>query len=125
MSRAPTSCTFFWWQDGQNQRPLQENASRYSCVQWSHRTRATPRARSPQSRNVVHGLRDEWAQEPVTGLIVLLIAGETRSDVPGQALPERRGLRLAGTIDLLHHAAQCREEGVSSNGTPQKKVWRK
>jgi hypothetical protein len=99
---------------------LQENASRYSCVQWSHRTRATPRARSPQSRNVVHDLRDDGAQEPVTGLRVLLIAGETRSEVPGQALPERRDLRRAGTIDVLHHAAQCREEGVSSHGHPKR-----
>ena len=76
-------------------------------------------------QELVNDLRDDWAQEPVTGLIVLLIAGEKRIEVPGQALPERRGLRLAGTIDLLHHAAQCIEEGVSSNGIPKKKVWRK
>ena len=30
---APKSWTFFWWQDGQNQRPLHENAKRYSCLQ--------------------------------------------------------------------------------------------
>ena len=42
--------------------------------------------------------------------------------MPGEALPEGRGLGLAGTIDLIHHAAQCRKEGVSSNGTPPKKV---
>jgi hypothetical protein len=55
---------------------------------------------------------------------VLLRAGETRSEVPGQELPERRALPRADTRDVLHHAAQCREEGVSSHGTPQKNVWR-
>ena len=33
VSNAPKSWTFFWWQDGQNQRPLQEKASKYSCWQ--------------------------------------------------------------------------------------------
>ena len=33
VSNAPKSWTFFWWHDGQNQRPLHENASRYSCLQ--------------------------------------------------------------------------------------------
>jgi hypothetical protein len=42
--------------------------------------------------------------------------------MPSEALPERRGLGRAGTIDLIHHAAQCRKKGVSSNGTTQKKV---
>ncbi len=49
---APKSWTFFWWQEGQNQRPLQENASRYSCLQSSQRARAKPRSRSPQSRSL-------------------------------------------------------------------------
>jgi hypothetical protein len=26
-------CKHFWWQEGQNQRPLQENARIYSCLQ--------------------------------------------------------------------------------------------
>jgi hypothetical protein len=42
--------------------------------------------------------------------------------MPRQALPERRLPGPARTIDLLHHAAQCRKEGVSSNGIPLKKV---
>ena len=29
----PKSWTFFWWQDGQNQRPLQEKANRRSSLQ--------------------------------------------------------------------------------------------
>jgi hypothetical protein len=28
-SSAPKSCTFFWWHDGQNHRPLHENGSKY------------------------------------------------------------------------------------------------
>jgi hypothetical protein len=31
--REPKSWTFFWWQEGQNQRPLQEKGRRYSVVQ--------------------------------------------------------------------------------------------
>jgi len=50
-SRAPKSCAFFWWQEGQNHRPLQENASKYSWAQWSQRTRAKPLAKSPQLMN--------------------------------------------------------------------------
>ena len=32
-SSAPKSWTFFWWQDGQNQRPLQGKANRRSSLQ--------------------------------------------------------------------------------------------
>jgi len=50
------------------------------------------------------------------------LAGMTMINMPRQALPQRRCLRLSGTIDLLHHAHQCRKEGVSSNGIPLEKV---
>jgi hypothetical protein len=52
--------TFFWWQEGQNQRLLQEKAKRYSCSQWSQRIRANPRWRLPQSRNL-------WTTSGMTG----------------------------------------------------------
>jgi len=71
---------------------------------------------------LVDHIRNDWAQEAVAGLVLLFVVLEKRVKMPGEALPERRGLGLAGTIDLIHHAAQCRKEGVSSNGTPQKKA---
>ena len=71
---------------------------------------------------LIHDLRDDGVQEAVTGLIALLVGVQERVKMPGQALPQRRGLRLAGTIDLLHPAAQSTKVGVSSNGTPQKIV---
>ena len=70
----------------------------------------------------IHHLGNDRAQETVAGVVALLVILEKHVEMPGQALPERRGLWLAGTIDLIHHAAQCRQEGVSSNDTPPKKV---
>ena len=40
------------WQLGQKERHLHETASRYSCVQASHRMRAKPWSRTPQARNL-------------------------------------------------------------------------
>ena len=54
---------------------------------------------------LVHDLRDGRTQEAVAGLVALLVALQERVEMPRQALPERRGLGLPGTIDLLHHAA--------------------
>lgn len=42
-TQAPNGSTRFWWQEGQKYRPLHEKASRYSCRQCSHLTRANPR----------------------------------------------------------------------------------
>jgi len=42
----------FAWQLGQKYRHLQENASRYSWAQASHRMRANPCSRMPQARNL-------------------------------------------------------------------------
>ncbi len=67
-------------------------------------------------------LPDDWPQEAVEGLVAPLVVGQERIEVPGQALPQRRLPGPARTIDLPHHAAQCRKEGVPSNGIPMKKV---
>ena len=40
------------WQLGQKYRHLQENASRYFCVQASQRMRAKPRLNTPHVRNL-------------------------------------------------------------------------
>jgi len=76
-------------------------------------------------QELVDDLRDDGAQEPVAGLVSLLVRLQERVEMPRQALPERRLPGPARTIDLLHHAAQCRKEGVSSNGTPHKIVGEK
>jgi hypothetical protein len=76
-------------------------------------------------QELVDHLRDDGAQEPIAGLVTFLVAGEEVVEMPRQALPEWRLPGPARTIDLLHHAAQCRKEGVSSNGTPHKIVGEK
>jgi hypothetical protein len=73
-------------------------------------------------QELVDDLRDDGAQEAVAGLVALLVGSQKRIEMPGQAPPERRLPGPARTIDLLHHAAQCRKEGVSSNGIPLKTV---
>ena len=73
-------------------------------------------------QELVDDFRDDRAQEAVAGLIALLVGLQERVEMPRQTLPERRLPGPARTIDLLHHAAQCRKEGVSSNGIPLKKV---
>jgi hypothetical protein len=40
-------------------------------------------------------------------------------------LPERRGVRLPGTVCLHNHTGQCMKGGVPSNGTPPQKVEEK
>jgi hypothetical protein len=40
-------------------------------------------------------------------------------------LPEGRCLWLSATVDLLHHAAQCKKQPVPSNGTAPKKIREK
>jgi hypothetical protein len=71
---------------------------------------------------LVDDLRDAGAQEAVPGLVLFLVKLQKRVEMPGKALPQGRCLGPARTIDLLHHAAQCRKEGVPSNGIPLKKV---
>jgi len=83
-------------------------------------------------QELVDDLRDNGAQKAVAGLVALLVHVQERVEMPRQALPERRLPGPARTIDLpfghelraewLHHADQCRKEGASSNGIPQKKV---
>jgi hypothetical protein len=74
---------------------------------------------------LVHDFRDDRTQEAVAGLVALLVALQERVEMPRQALPQRRFPGAAQTINLLHHAAQCSREDVSSNGTHLKKVLRK
>jgi len=73
-------------------------------------------------QELVHHIRNDWAQEAVAGLVALLVHVHERVEMPRQALPEWRLPGPARTIDLLQHAAQCRKEGVSSNGIPLKNV---
>lgn len=73
-------------------------------------------------QKLVHDLRDDRAQETEAGLVACLVASEKAVEMSRQALPERRLPGPARTIDLLHHAAQCRKGGVSSNGIPLMKA---
>ena len=61
-------------------------------------------------------------QEAEAGLVALGVGVQERVKMVVEALPEWRCLGSARTIDLLHHAAQCRQGGVSSNGIPLEKV---
>ena len=70
-------------------------------------------------------IRDNGAKEAIARLEALLVYGEEGIEVVGQALPERRRFGLSWAVDLYCHAAQCRKEGVPSNGTPSKKVGEK
>lgn len=54
-----------------------------------------------------HG--DDRAQKAVSRLTAFLLTGEERVEMPGQALPERRGLGLSGAVCLRNHAAQRRK----------------
>jgi hypothetical protein len=66
-------------------------------------------------------LRD-GAQKSIPALVLFLVKLQKRVKMVVEALPEWRCLGSARTIDLLHHAAQCRQGGVSSNGIPFEKV---
>jgi hypothetical protein len=71
---------------------------------------------------LVDDLGDDGAQEAVAGLVALGVSVQKRVKMVVEALPEWRCLGSARTIDLLHHADQCRQWGVSSNGIPFEKV---
>ena len=72
---------------------------------------------------LVDDLRDDGAQEAVAGLVALLVDVQERGrNAADRHCQSGDCLGPARTIDLLHHAAQCRKEGVSSNGIPLKKV---
>jgi hypothetical protein len=76
-------------------------------------------------KELLHHFRDDGAEVAVPGLVALLIDLDKGIKVPGQALPQWRGFGLAGTIGLRNHAHYCNKEGVSSNGTPPKKMKKK
>ena len=71
---------------------------------------------------LVDDFRDDRAQEAVAGLVAFLINVQKPVKTPLQALPEWRSLGLSGTVGLNNHAFERRQEGVSSNGIPLKKV---
>ena len=89
--------TFFWWQEGQNQR--RPKASRYSWRQWSQRRRAKPRSRLPQSRNL-------WTTRGMTG---------RRGPSRGEPNDEGRimnvelgiGVTVGGSPGILHSTFAC------------------
>jgi hypothetical protein len=49
---------------------------------------------------LVHDLGDDRAQKAVAGLETLFVGGKKGVEVPGQALPERRGAGFAGAVGL-------------------------
>ena len=51
-------------------------------------------------QKLVNDLGDDRAQEPVAGLETLFVGGKKGVEVPGQALPERRGAGFAGAVGL-------------------------
>ena len=71
---------------------------------------------------LVDDLWDDGPQEAVPRLVAFGVGVQKRVKMVVEALPERRCLGSARTIDLLHHAAQCRQGGVSSNGIPLEKI---
>ena len=71
---------------------------------------------------LVDHLRDDWTQEAEPRLVPLLVGVQKPVEMLLEALPQGRCLGSARTIDLLHHAAQCRQGGVSSHGIPLEKI---
>ena len=51
-------------------------------------------------QKLVHDLGDDRAQKAVAGLETLFVGGKKGVEVPGQALPERRGAGFAGAVGL-------------------------
>jgi hypothetical protein len=49
---------------------------------------------------LAHHLRDDGPQKPVAGLKTRLVAGAKGVEVPFQALPERRDMGLARSVEL-------------------------
>ena len=70
---------------------------------------------------LVDDLWDDGAQEAVPRLVAFRVGVQKRVTMVVEALPERRCFGSARTIDLIHHAAQCRQGGVLSNGIPLEK----
>ena len=77
-------------QEGQIPRTLQENATRKSSPQASHRTRAKPLARMPQSMkrlnpfSIYRGILEEWysfAESPRDRVTVLATVDEAEYEV--------------------------------------------
>ncbi len=83
---------------------MQENASRYSCLQWSQRTRANPRSKSPQSRNLLTDLRDDRAQDAVAGLVAFLVDIQERIEVSRRT--------VARDLDFLRDQGRVKGIGV-------------
>jgi hypothetical protein len=84
VSRAPKSWTFFWWQEGQNQRLLQEKASRWSFwhPSWPSGLRRDRVVAAdageavfqvPAVQELVHHLGDDGPQVAVAGLVAFLV----------------------------------------------------
>ena len=71
---------------------------------------------------LVYDLRYDGAQESIARLVALLVSVLKSAEMLRQALPKRRCFRFPSTVDLIPHARECIEGGVSSNGTPPKKV---
>jgi len=75
----------------------------------------------PAAHELLDHLRDDRAQEAVLAFVNIGVDLQERVEMRVQAPPKRRGLRVAGAVDLLRHAPQCTTEGVPSNGTGPKK----
>ena len=54
----------------------------------------------PAVEKLAHDFRDDRAQKAVAGLETLFVGGKKGVEVPGQALPERRGAGFAGAVGL-------------------------
>ncbi len=57
---------------------------------------------------LVDDFGDDGPQEAEAGLVAFVVGVQKRVKMVVEALPQRRCLGAARTIDLLHHAAQCR-----------------
>ena len=66
---------------------------------------------------LVNDLLDRRLQKAVFLFVLPWIRLYEIVEMPAETFPQRRCLRLPGTIDLIHHAADCIKGPVPSNGT--------
>ena len=82
---------------------------------------------------LVDDFRDDRAQVAVTGLIPFLVDIQEPVEIPLQALPERRGFGLPGTVGLHNHARRAvtdafsarDESGLVHRDTTTRLTWKR
>ena len=127
-------CTFFWWQEGQNQRLLQEKAKRYSCSQWSQRMRANPRAEKAWqvrllfAKEVATYVRERvWhpsqrLRERRDGSLEMRLATSGRKELTRWILSWMPHVRVLAPVELHERVRQRLLQGLAVGDKPPRRT---